>query len=80
MISIREYQLKTKFLNNKQCARIAFSAMASEESVTQETYKYTILGDLEDLFGWKESSFIDYHPVRNFFLFIYIFIFLKKES
>ncbi|CAB4446273.1 unnamed protein product [Rhizophagus irregularis] len=57
-------------INNKQRARTAFSAMArldADESVTLETYKYTILGDLEDLFGWKESSFIDpkvedYHP------------------
>ncbi|PKC04812.1 hypothetical protein RhiirA5_487025 [Rhizophagus irregularis] len=57
-------------INDKQRARTAFSAMArldADESVTLETYKYTILGDLEDLFGWKESSFIDpkvedYHP------------------
>jgi hypothetical protein len=50
-------------INNKQRARTAFSAMArlnTDKSVTQETYKYTILGDLEDFFGWKESSFINY--------------------
>ncbi|RGB33130.1 hypothetical protein C1646_762070 [Rhizophagus diaphanus] len=41
--------------------------MATDESVIQKTYKYTILGDLEDLFGWKESSFIDYHSENPVF-------------
>ncbi|CAI2188354.1 8516_t:CDS:2, partial [Funneliformis geosporum] len=39
---------------DRQRVCIAFSAMA----VTQDTYKYCILGDLEEIFGFKESRFI----------------------
>ncbi|GBB99551.1 hypothetical protein RclHR1_03560006 [Rhizophagus clarus] len=44
---------------DKQRARIVFSALTrlDVESITQKTYKYSILCDIEDRFGWEDSYF-----------------------
>jgi hypothetical protein len=52
-----------ELIRDKPRAYVIFHALSrfnvNETSVTQETYKYDILGELRDVFGWKVKELGD---------------------